>query len=869
MKFFHFLLFCSYFFCSWGFYAQTIGFVDNFNDRNLTQNPAWQGEINKFDATNAVLQLNDSSKTSPAILYLTSEVIEKAIWEFDVQLGFAPSGSNYAKIYLAADHHDPSLIQNGYFIQVGGQSGSVDDISLYKINNGTSTKIIDGKDGTAATNPNLKIKTTRDPSGTWELFTDTSATGNFYFNEGSVLDTSLEKSSYFVIECIYTSTRSDKFFFDNFLVSGEKYTDTIPPKLISAIAQSDSSVLVTFSEKLNASSLNTGNFTIRENLESPNYSNFYLNDSSKIELYFPIKFTNGASYTLEIQNITDKNSNILANQNSTFNYFVPDSAGYRDVVINEIYADENPSFGLPEAEFIEIFNASNKIFDLKDWVLEDANGSMVFSSDTLRPGEYLILCSSNNQVEFASFGKVQAGSFPNLTNVGELLHLKNETGKTIDKVNYSIDWYGDDDKKDGGYSLEQINPFAKCNGKSNFAASHDASGGTPGSQNSIFDDTPDTEPPEVIKTSIINSDSIAIFFNEPLDSFSIEATDFSLENHSASFFWFNSVSMKEIHIKLLNQIDTGKTLTLSIKGIHDCEGNGMRPSERKIILPFNAQKGDIVINEILFNPRPDGYDFVEIYNRSNKVIGLDKLFIANLENGQIANAQQLSIDAKLLYPGEYFACTENSDNIIKEYPRADVNFLYQMNRLPPFNNDAGTVFLIDGNQKVIDSFSYFEDMHFELLNDLNGVSLERVNPHRGSGEKGNFQSAAESEGFATPGYLNSQYFVSIKNEGEISVDPELFSPDNDGYHDVLHINYNFGAPNYVANITIFDKYGRTVRSLIKNELLGNKGSIIWNGLTDENEKADIGIYIIYFEAFNTDGSKMVFKETCVVAGFLD
>src|SRR5690606_30000256 len=151
--------------------------------------------------------------------------------------------------------------------------------------------------------------------------------------------------------------------------------------------------------------------------------------------------------------------------------------------------------------------------------------------------------------------------------------------------------------------------------------------------------------------------------------------------------------------------------------------------------------------------------------------------------------------------------------IEKEYPRADMKFVHQMDRLPPFNNDEGTVFIIDEKQRIIDSFSYFEDIHFELLNDFNGVSLERVNPHIGSEEAGNFQSAAESENFATPGYLNSQYFISIKTEGEISVDPELFSPDNDGYHDILYINYNFDSPNFVANVSVLDKRGRMVRSL--------------------------------------------------------
>jgi len=145
------------------------------------------------------------------------------------------------------------------------------------------------------------------------------------------------------------------------------------------------------------------------------------------------------------------------------------------------------------------------------------------------------------------------------------------------------------------------------------------------------------------------------------------------------------------------------------------------------------------------------------------------------------------------------------------------------------------------------------------------VSLERIRAASATQDPGNWHSAAETAGFATPGYRNSQSVTGAEGGSEVTVQPEVFSPDNDGYDDLLSVLYSFSDPGYTANAVVYDARGRPVRNLVRNELLGTAGSFTWDGVRDDHTKAPVGIYVIYFEVFNALGDVRKFKRTCVLA----
>jgi hypothetical protein len=221
-----------------------------------------------------------------------------------------------------------------------------------------------------------------------------------------------------------------------------------------------------------------------------------------------------------------------------------------------------------------------------------------------------------------------------------------------------------------------------------------------------------------------------------------------------------------------------------------------------------------------------------------------------------------------MFPSSYLVLTTKPDVVQQQYFTENPEGFIRMASLPTYSNDEGIVVLATRGLEVIDRLAYNDEMQLPLLNTSDGVALERVNYERPVEDRTNWHSAAETYGFGTPAYKNSVYSESIHVDDPVTVEPEVFSPDNDGRDDVLNISFRFEIPGYTANITIFDSQGRKVRQLTNNELLGTEGIISWDGISDDNQKAAIGIYIIFIEVFDLEGNVKKYKKTAVLAGNL-
>lgn len=276
----------------------------------------------------------------------------------------------------------------------------------------------------------------------------------------------------------------------------------------------------------------------------------------------------------------------------------------------------------------------------------------------------------------------------------------------------------------------------------------------------------------------------------------------------------------------------------------------------------------MVINEVLFDAfSTASTDFVEIYNRSKKVINLQGWFIADFDENKdtLDGFQLISDEPRSILPNEFIVISKSNQDLVKHYTTLDEETFIQITSMPSYPNDEGSVLLLNDSGLVIDRFDYYSDLHHVIIKNTEGISLERLDYERASDDETNWHSAAQSVGFATPGLENSQFKTSFNFSENVVVEPQTFSPDNDGFNDVLNVNYAFDTPGNVANIEIMNTDGRPIKILSQNELLAISGTISWDGSSDNNLKARAGIYIVHFEIFNEKGENQRFKKVCVLA----
>ncbi len=645
--------------------------------------------------------------------------------------------------------------------------------------------------------------------------------------------------------------------------------DNESPQLLDVEIISNTQLRIVFDEPVIVSALlERTNYSINNGIGNP-VSVFVSEDLREVELVFSAQFPQETELTLVIENMIDECGNSSNTIEYLFTFYVVKPY---DVVINEIMADPEPALFLPEFEYIEIYNTTDYNLSLKGWTLAVGSSLKTISSGNINSGNYLVLCDEDAESNFQAYGNVLSfSSFPSLGNSGQTLTLRDSEGKIISNVTYSDEWYRNEYIAEGGWSLEQIDPLNPCGGENNWKASVNEMGGTPGVVNSVHASNPDINSPELKRIIVIDENNIHLFFSEPLDSLSAMLT--SLYTVDQGIGNPDSIGLidpdyKSLKLYFENSFESNIIYMLEISGgLTDCAGNEINgQNSAKFSIPELPVKNDLVINEILFNPLPDGYDFIEIYNRSEKTIDLKEILIASYDDEKLefAAIETLTGEGHLIFPQDYIVITEDSEAVQSQYMTTNPEGFITVDDLPGYNDDKGRVILLDRWQNEIDNLGYDEDMHFDLLATTEGVSLERINYDRDTDDKTNWHSASELVGFATPGYENSQYMDVGDTEDEVSIEPEIFSPDNDGFEDFANISFTLDEPGYVANIKIFDSKGRLVRYLANNQLLGINGVISWDGLDEKNQKAPVGIYVVFIEIFDLEGNVKQFKESVVV-----
>ncbi len=844
---------------------------DDFSNTDLTSDPAWLGDLSLFMVNDGQLQLMDndpgSSNTSVLFTQANTSLAQLTTWRFSVQLDFSPSTSNFARAVLSTAP-EVSIGTGAYFVQIGGISGSNDAIDFYKLNtDGSQEKLISGTLGGAGSAPVIAaIELTRSTEGLWTLGVDYNG-GNNYQVEGTATDVTFGDLTHFGFFCRYTSSRNDLFFFDNVFID-PIFSDQIAPELLSVDAFAADSIRLIFSEPIADASLLPENFVINQGIGPVGLFLANPEESNTIIALLNKPLTNLTNYEISIQNISDEAGNISPPITQAFQFFQTSRPAIGDLIISEFMANPNGAAGIPNFEYIELYNASQKALDLSEVGIASGGSPRLLPESVLLPGEFLIVTNANNSAQFLPFGKVVGvPSLPTLSNGGDVITVGLlEEGIILQNILYDLSWYQDNDKSDGGFSIERIfsNQPANCPG--NWQASLSPDGGTPGQANSVADITAEAIPPVIGAAFVANSSQIKLSFNETLGALmgmtGIYQLSPNIEILSAEI---SGPRLDSVTLQLADVIVPGTVYTLTIEQAEDCLGNFQdNPQQVQLAVPQTIAFGDLQLNEILFNPQSGGSDFIELVNTSNKVISLNGLQIINRLRSSGNNQTRIEFE-QLLLPGQYLAITPDINDITRDYPLpAEANIIEA--DLPTLSSDEGNLTLVI-NDLELQSFDYSDELHSSLLRNDRGVSLERLSLSLDINAPNNWASAAASTGFATPGYPNSQVITtSAAQEDLFFLERETFSPDGDAFEDILVLNYQTDQAGYLANIRVFDASGRPVTTLARNESLASEGILTWDGSNEEGQKARIGVYVIWLEVFTPDGDKRVEKLTCVLAG---
>lgn len=843
--------------------------ADNFSDGDFTSNPAWTGTTAEFTINGIQqLQLNNSIAGTS---YLTTPLVQDlsqvdAVWEVFVNLAFSPSGSNYGRIYLASDQPNLNQPLNGYYIQLG-ESGSADTPELFKQTGTLSTSVCRAAtSGAIASAFSIRLKITRSGAGQWQLFADYTG-GTTFSLEATGNDATHTASSFFGVMCVYTASNSTKFFFDDFLSSSVVIPDTTPPTLVNIDVTNEATLNLLFSEALDVTSANTAsNYLVDQNIGSPSTAALQA-DTKTVSLTFANLFKNGHVHKLSLSGIKDIAGNQMTAAEQTFLFFQPVPVKAKAVIFTEIFPDLSPQISLPDAEFVELLNRSDDPFDVGGWKFSDGSSVAILPPQIILPGDYWIVTSSANATKFsANLSLIVVANFPTLNNEGEALTLKSSTGLLIDSVNYNTEWYRNEDKQEGGWSLELIDPENICGEEANWVAAENASGGTPGTINSVNASKPDLTGPKLLAATPVKSNQLLLTFDEKLEK-SIAAATFSLSPKiSITTIAFKDQALREIVLDLAQNLAFRELYTVSVTNLHDCAGNIIQETSNSVsfALPEQADSLEVVLNEVLFNPRSGGVDFVEIFNNSPKYFNLKGWKISNFKDGILTNPGIITEQDYLLAPGSYVALTTDVNSLKSQYPTSDEKHFLK-SYLPGLPDDEGTIAISNSAGKTMDAFFYDHSFHSPLIQDEDGVSLERISVSQPTQDPANWKSASSVSGFGTPGAMNSNARAELTTPtGSVMIVPEVFSPGS-GYNDFAKISFSFENTGCIANVKVYDHQGHLIKTIAANETLGYEGFFRWDGDRDDGSKARMGYYVVWFEVVDLAGSIRTFRKRVVVA----
>ena len=654
----------------------------------------------------------------------------------------------------------------------------------------------------------------------------------------------------------YSAAQDRKLWLDDIELIGRFVRDTIPPRVTGWKIQNKNHIMLHFSESINSAHRSGFQLAPEENSEimfSPAHlkrdgmvpDSVSITDTT-VHLFFAFMLPNREPLALSVSGVCDQEGNCLGD---TLVGILRNDAVWGDIVFNEIMCDPEPPVELSIGEYLELYNRSGYSIQLEGWKIKASDRIY-----TLTGSDFI-----DNENSILSAGRYVILKNIPLPNQGASLLLYSETEKLIHGTSYKIPFHGPEWKKEGGWSLESPDPDMVCNIFRLWQYSTDLSGGTPGRLNSTDTELHDREAPVFLYFGFEKDRMISLYYSEPVricgDLSLVTGTEnrqFVIEPGG-----IRADSVKRI-LPLFDQLAcyfpvdpaTMGDFRIIVPGVTDCKGNlsgELTLHAGGVSVP---SAGSTLINEIMFDPADEAPEYIELYHPGPGYADLKDLSLDVVgETEAPGNYEALSRHSRIVQPGGFVVLTGSREILMDAYGLDISGEWVEMDAFESMPNNAGRIYLADRSGNTVDMACYSESMHLEMIPDTRGISLERISPDLPGNDPGSWHSAASIEGYATPGRQNSQTISGSQIRDQLVLDPDVFSPDNDGYNDLLKIMTLTNDPGCVIRLWITDLTGGTVRELANNHVAGSETFYIWDGTRDNGQMAEEGIYVVHLRGY--------------------
>jgi hypothetical protein len=511
------------------------------------------------------------------------------------------------------------------------------------------------------------------------------------------------------------------------------------------------------------------------------------------------------------------------------------------VIINEVLANEPGSYR--SLEWIELYAPEVASFDLSDAAIITTRDTITFApGTTIGATGYLVVCrkleSADGSASFEGHWGDSSGIWGDALcetiidrPIEASFGLSNDSGVVrllLGGVEVSaLTWT---ESGLDGHSWERIIPI-----DDDIAQSEEAGGSTPGYLNSL---TPVPRDLALVAGARISSGWSVV-------TLSVRNVGLTVVDSAGLTLYLVSEAVQPTLTPLeslsLGPIDVGADTVLEFSYRFDdlwtflaatiSDDDRLGNNHCEFVVP-GADYPPIIITEVLANPADAGAsEWVEIRNRST-----DTQSLSGWRIGDWRETFAIDTTTMMIAPDERILLAQDTIAFFEQYSTTAGTVLQPVgwSRL---NDDEDTVRLADPYGLVADQFAYsslFSSSH----------TWSRGEDDRYGDRWGRSENAG-----GTPTLVNHVVFADPGAGVTLSVEPAVFSPDNDGFADSCLISIA-AADLEEYELRVYDREGRVVCNLKRGPYRSNRYA--WYGVDDNGDPLPVGIYIVYFEA--ADGS---------------